>query len=117
MTAVRPIRLGKPSVHEDPAEQGMVLVDIPLRPNADSRWMSIFATRIGSSTANAWTVTGESIRLRSPASPDALRGDLTTLRDVVRRTNADASAAGAPSTSTDVMASLRQVIDEEFDTG
>lgn len=98
-------------MREDPAEQGMVLVDFPLRPAADTRWMSIFAERIGSSPANAWMVTGESIRLRTRASSDAFRADLATLREVVRLTNADASDTPV---SSDAMASLRQVIDDEF---
>jgi len=63
-----------------------------------------------------WTVTGRSIRLRTPASPDASRGDLATLQDVVRRTNAEAGAAPGGPASVDTMASLRRVIDDEFDS-
>ena len=117
MTAFAPIQLGRPSLREDPAEQGMVLVDFPISPTADARWMSIFAQRIGSSPANAWTVTGESIRLRTPASPDALRDDLATLRDVVSQTNADRGPESNTPTAEDTTASLQQVIDDAFDSG
>lgn len=114
MSAIVPIRLGRPSIREDPAEQGMVLADFPLTPAADARWMSIFAARIGASPANAWTVTGESIRLRTTASADALRADLATLQDVVGRTNSDVGERPDSPASADAMASLRKVLDDEF---
>jgi hypothetical protein len=89
----------------------MVLVDFPLTETADPRWMSIFAARVAQSVANAWTVTGESIRLRSSSSPEALRADIAVLRQVVASTNADYHGSGHD----EPMAALQQVIDDEFD--
>jgi hypothetical protein len=105
------LELAKPSLREDPAEAGMVLVDFPLSQTADARWMSLFSTRVAGSAANAWTVTGESIRLRSSSTPAALRADIATLRQVVTHTNDD--YAGAP--EAEPMTALQRVIDDEFD--
>jgi hypothetical protein len=96
----------------------MVLVDFPLKDPADSRWMSIFAARVAPSAANAWTVTGESIRLRSPSTPEELRASMAVLRQVVAQTTADYNAAGSPSEAgDDPMPALQQVIDDEFGPG
>jgi hypothetical protein len=102
--------LGKPDMRPDPADSGMVLVDFPLRDPADERWMSLFAARVASSAANAWTVTGESIRLRSESVPEALRADIAVLRQVVAHTNADYVGARAD----EPVAALQRVIDDEF---
>ena len=104
------VELGKPGIRADPADSGMVLVDFPLSDTADPRWMSIFAAQVGQSGANAWTVTGESIRLRSPASPATLRADIAVLRQVVAETNAAYNGSG----DDEPLAALRQVIDDEF---
>jgi hypothetical protein len=105
------LELGKPGIREDPADSGMVLVDFPLSETADPRWMSIFAARVAQSAANAWTVTGESIRLRSPTSPEALRADIAVLKQVVAGTNAAYNGSGED----EPIAALRKVIDDEFD--
>jgi hypothetical protein len=110
MPAELKLELGKPGIREDPADSTMVLVDFPLNDTADPRWMSIFAVRVAQSTAQAWTVTGESIRLRSHTNPEALRADIAVLRQVVTATNAayNGSADDEPLTA------LQQVIDDEF---
>jgi hypothetical protein len=105
------LKLGKPRIHEDPADSGAVLADFPLSDMADTRWMSIFAARVARTRANAWTVTGESIRLRSQSSPEALRVDIAVLRHVVADTNADYTGA----VETDSLPALQRVIDDEFD--
>ena len=105
------LELGKPEIHADPADSGMVLVDFPLSETADPRWMSLFAARVAQSAAQAWTVTGESIRLRSATNPEALRADIAVLKQVVAATNAAYNGAGED----EPMAALRQVIDDEFD--
>lgn len=102
--------LGKPEIREDPADSGMVLVDFPLSVAADERWMSIFAERVASSDANAWTVTGESIRLRSRSIPEALRAGIAALRQVVAHTNAEYSGAGED----EPLTALQRVVDDEF---
>ena len=104
------LELGKPGMREDPADSGMVLVDFPLSETADPRWMSIFAARVAQSVAQAWTVTGESIRLRSATSPEALRADIAVLKQVVAATNAAYNGSGED----EPMAALQQVIDDEF---
>jgi hypothetical protein len=111
MAGVKDRELGKPDMRADPADSGMVLVDCPLNPPADERWMSLFATRVAASAANAWTVTGESIRLRSQSVPEALRADIAVLRQVVAHTNADYS--GAP--EDEPVTALQRVIDDEFE--
>jgi hypothetical protein len=105
------LELGKPGMREDPADSGMVLVDFPLSETADPRWMSIFAARVAQSVAQAWTVTGESIRLRSATSPEALRADIAVLRQVVAATNAAYNGSG----DDEPLTALQQVIDDEFD--
>ena len=105
------LELGKPGMREDPADSGMVLVDFPLSETADPRWMSIFAARVAQSVAQAWTVTGESIRLRSATNPEALRADIAVLRQVVAATNAAYNGSGED----EPLTALRQVIDDEFD--
>ena len=105
------LELGKPGVRDDPADSGMVLADFPLSETADPRWMSIFAALVAQSAAQAWTVTGESIRLRSASHPEALRADIAVLRQVVAQTNADYHGSG----DDEPLTALRQVIDDEFD--
>ena len=73
--------------------------------------MSIFAARVAQSAAQAWTVTGESIRLRSATNPEVLRADIAVLKQVVAATNAAYNGAAGD----EPMAALRQVIDDEFD--
>ena len=85
-------------------------MDFPLSAPADARWMSLFAARVAPSAANAWTVTGESIRLRSRSVPEALRADIAVLRQVVAHTNADYVGAEEDEPVT----ALQRVIDDEF---
>ena len=113
MADERQPQVGKPSLREDPADSGWVLVDFPLSVAADARWMSIFAERVAASEANAWTVTGESIRLRTRSSPEALRTGIAALRQVVVHTNAAYSGAGEDESLT----ALRRVVDDEFGHG
>lgn len=103
--------LGKPDMRPDPADSGMVLVDFPLSAPADERWMSLFAARVAASAANAWTVTGESIRLRSRSVPEALRADIAVLRQVVVHTNAEYAGARED----EPLTALQRVIDDEFE--
>jgi hypothetical protein len=105
------LELGKPGIHEDPADSGMVIVDFPLSETADPQWMSIFSARVAQSIAQAWTVTGESIRLRSATRPEALRADIAVLRQVVAATNAAYNGSGED----EPLTALQQVIDDEFD--
>ena len=102
--------LGKPDIRVDPADSGWVLADFPLSVAADERWMSIFAERVGASETNAWTVTGESIRLRSRSAPEALRTGIAALRQVVSHTNAEYSGAGED----EPLTALQRVVDDEF---
>ena len=110
MAAERRPELGKPAIRVDPADSGWVLADFPLSVAADERWMSIFAERVGASEANAWTVTGESIRLRSRSVPEALRAGIAALRQVVSHTNAEYSGAGED----EPLTALQRVVDDEF---
>ena len=105
------LELGKPSLREDPADSGMVLVDFPLSATADARWRSSFAARVASAAVDAWTVTGASIRLRSRSSPEALRADIAALRQAVAHTNDDYTGA----TQDEPLMTLQRVIDDEFD--
>ncbi len=102
--------LGKPDIRVDPADSGWVLADFPLSVAADERWMSLFAERVGASGANAWTVTGESIRLRCRSAPEALRTGIAALREVVSHTNAEYSGAG----EVEPLTALQRVVDDEF---
>ena len=102
--------LGKPDIRVDPADSGWVLADFPLSVAADERWMSLFAERVGASGANAWTVTGESIRLRCRSAPEALRTGIAALREVVSHTNAVYSGAG----EVEPLTALQRVVDDEF---
>ena len=112
------MQIGKPSIRHDPADERMVLVDFPLSEPADAQWMSLFATHISTSSADAWTVTGQSVRLRSNPDPDELRTGMAELRRVVAQTTADYHAAVAPATAGDVsLDDLRRVVDEEFGPG
>jgi hypothetical protein len=113
MAAGRQPELGKPDIREDPADSGWVLVDFPLSMAADQRWMSRFAERVAASDANAWTVTGESIRLRSRSVPGALRTGIAALRQVVVDTNAEYSSAGED----EPLKALQRVVDDEFGEG
>jgi hypothetical protein len=105
------IQLERPFVHQDPDSSGMVLADFPLSADADGRWMSIFSQRVARSAANAWTVTGESIRLRSRPTPDALRAGIAALRQVVADTNAEYNGTG----DDEPLTALERVVDDEFD--
>jgi hypothetical protein len=111
------VELGKPSLREDPADSGMALADFPLSPRADERWMSLFATRAAPSAAEMWTVTGESIRLRSPSDADALRTNIALLRQVVAQTTADYNAVASGSGEAAPLADLQNVVDDEFGSG
>ena len=111
------VELGKPSLREDPADSGMALADFPLSPRADERWMSLFATRAAPSAAEMWTVTGESIRLRSPSDADALRTNIALLRQVVAQTTADYNAVTSGSGEAAPLADLQNVVDDEFGSG
>jgi hypothetical protein len=110
MVAERQPELGKPAIRVDPADSGWALVDFPLSVAADERWMSIFAERVAASEANAWTVTGESIRLRSRSVPEALRTGIAALRQVVAHTNAEYGGAGED----EPLTALQRVVDDEF---
>lgn len=110
MAADRQPELGKPGIRVDPADSGWILVDFPLSVAADERWMSIFAERVGASEANAWTVTGQSIRLRSRSGPEALRTGIAVLRQVVLHTNAEYRGAGED----EPLTALQRVVDDEF---
>jgi hypothetical protein len=110
MAAGRQPELGKPEIRVDPADSGWVLVDFPLSVAAGERWMSIFAERVAASEANAWTVTGESIRLRSRSVPEALRTGIAALRQVVAHTNAEYGGAAED----EPLTALQRVVDDEF---
>ena len=110
MAAERQPELGKPDIRVDPADSGWVLVDFPLSVAADERWMSIFAERVAASEANAWTVTGESVRLRSRSVPEALRTGIAALRQVVAHTNAEYRGEGED----EPLTALQRVVDDEF---
>lgn len=110
MAAERQPELGKPDMREDPADSGWVLVDFPLSVAANERWMSMFAERVAASEANAWTVTGESIRLRSRCVPEALRTGIAALRQVVAHTNAAYNGLGED----EPLTALQRVVDDEF---
>jgi hypothetical protein len=113
MAVERQPELGKLEMREDPADSGWVLVDFPLSIAADERWMSRFAQRVAASDANAWTVTGESIRLRSRSAPGALRTGIAALRQVVADTNAEDGGAGED----EPLTALQRVVDDEFGEG
>jgi hypothetical protein len=73
--------------------------------------MSIFAEQAAASEANAWTVTGESIRLRTRSEPEALRTGIAAVRHVVSRTNAEYRGAAED----EPLTALQRVVDDEFD--
>jgi hypothetical protein len=110
------VQLGKPSLHTDPGESDMVLVDFPLSEQADAEWMSVFAARVRPSAADAWTVTGHSIRLRSRADAGDLRVAIAALRQVFAETTAAYAALTQPDADAGPsgLDSLQQVLDEEF---
>jgi hypothetical protein len=110
------IQLGKPRIREDPADPEMVLADFPLSPFPDTDWLAIFSVRVAASSASAWSATGRSIRLRTPATRDGLSAGIAALREVVAQTTTDYNAglqdgkyAGADSIS-----SLQEVVDDAF---
>ena len=110
------IQLGKPRIREDPADPEMVLADFPLSPFPDTDWLAIFSVRVAASSASAWSVTGQSIRLRTPATRDGLSAGIAALRAVMAQTTSDYNTgledgryAGA-----DSMSSLQQVVDDAF---
>src|SRR5256885_1890585 len=127
MSADRQPQLGKPDLREDPADSGWILADFPLSVAADQRWMSIFAERVAASNANAWTVTGESIRLDLADGGHVDHWLVTVDRGdvVVSRENTEADAVLRTDRSTfdgivdgsvnTMAASLRGVLDVEGD--
>src|SRR5690242_15721622 len=95
----------------------MVLADFPLTPAPDTDWLAIFSVRVAASAASAWSVTGQSIRLRTPATRDALSAGIAALREVVAQTTADYDtdlAAGRIAGAPDPLHSLQQVVDDAF---
>ncbi|MGN6379987.1 MAG: hypothetical protein ACTHNU_13625 [Gaiellales bacterium] len=112
------IELGKPRIHQDPADPEMVLADFPLNPAPDTDWLAIFSVRVAASAAaSAWSVTGRSIRLRTPATRDALSAGIAALREVVAQTTADYDtdlAAGRIAGAPDALHSLQEVVDDAF---
>lgn len=110
------IRLGKPRIREDPADPEMVLADFPLSPFPDTDWLAIFSVRVAASSASAWSATGRSIRLRTPASRDGLSAGIAALREVVAQTTSDYNAGleDGRYSAPDSISSLQQIVDDAF---